>query len=124
LTSRAPDRHRDRHNDSGDPAKGGDIGALDEDMRRICVIGEPPPEESRRLIDRPPENFEPGTAELGLVGKAPSDPFRRGPHEGEHDGADKEHLPPKDLGRVHSDGRPEPIGRSRQIQVARRQAAG
>src|SRR3974377_2308838 len=103
----APDRHRDRYNDSGDPARGGDIGALDEDMWRIGVVGKPPPEEGRRLIDRPTQNFEPGMAELGLVGKAPGDPFRRAPHEGEHDGADEEHLPPEDFGRVHSDGRPE-----------------
>ena len=100
---RPPDRHGDRHDDGGDSAGGGDVGALDEDVARIGVVGEPPPEEGRRLIERPAEELEPRAAELGLESKAPRDPLRRSPDEGEHDEADKEHLAPEDLGRVHGD---------------------
>ena len=103
--SRPPDRHGDRNDDGGDPAGGGDIGALDEDLARIGVVGEPPPEEGRRLIERPAEDLEPRAAELGLERKAPGNPLRRSPDEGEHDEADEEHLAPEDLGRVHGDHR-------------------
>ena len=100
---RPPDRHGDRHDDGGDSAGGGDVGALDEDVARISVVGEPPPEEGRRLIDWPTEYLEPRKAELGLERQTPSDPLRCSPDEGEHDGADEEHLAPEDLGRVHGD---------------------
>ena len=76
-----------------------DIAALDEDVVRIGVVGEPPPEEGRRLIEGPAEEFEPGPAELRLKAELPCGPFRRRPEKGEHDGADEEHLAPEDLGR-------------------------
>ena len=100
---RAPDRHGDRNGDGRDPAGGGDVRALDEDLACIGVVGEPPPEEGGWLIDRPAEQFEPWRAELRLKGQTPSDPFRRSPEEGERHGADEEHLAPEDLGRVHGD---------------------
>ena len=99
----SPYRHGDRHGDGRDPSGGGDVRALDEDVSRIRVVGEPPPEEGRRMIDGPTEEFEPWKAELGLEGQTPSDPFRCPPDEGEHDGADQEYLAPEDLGRVHGD---------------------
>src|SRR6185437_15151800 len=77
-----PYRHGDRHGDGRDPAGGGDVRALDEDVARIRVVGEPPPEEGRRLIERPAENLEPGAAKLGLEREAPSHPLRRSPDEG------------------------------------------
>ena len=100
-----PYRHGDRHDDGRDPAGGGDVRALDEDVARIRVVGEPPPKEGRRLIDWPAEEFEPWKAELGLEGQTPSDPLRCSPDEGERHGADEEHLAPEDLGRVHGDQR-------------------
>ena len=100
-----PDRHGDRHGDGRDPAGGGDVRALDEDVARIRVVGEPPPEEGRRLIDWPAEEFEPWKAELGLEGQTPGDPLRCSPDEGERHGADEDHLAPEDLGRVHGDQR-------------------
>ena len=101
--ARPPDRHGDGDDDGGDAAGRRDVGALDEDVARIGVVGEPPPEEGRRLIDGPAEQLEPGMAELRLEAELPSRPFRRRPDEGEHDGADEEHLAPEDLGRVHGD---------------------
>ena len=77
-----PYRHGDRHGDGRDPAGGGDVRALDEDVARVSIVGEPPPEEGRRLIDWPAEEFEPWKAELGLEGQTPSDPLRRSPDEG------------------------------------------
>ena len=100
---RPPDRHGDGHDDRGDAAGRRDIGALDEDLARIGVVGEPPPEEGRRLVDGPAEDIKPGVAELRLEAELPCGPFRRRPDEGEHDGADEEHLAPEDLGRVHGD---------------------
>ncbi len=97
--SRPPDRHGDRHDDGGDSAGGGDVCALDEDVAGISIVGEPPPKEGRRLIERPTEDLEPRTAELRLEGQTPSDPFRRCPDKGEHDGADEEDLAPEDLSR-------------------------
>ena len=103
--SRAPDRHRDRNDDSGDTAGSRDVGAFSEYLARIGVVGEPPPKERRRLIERPAKNLEPRAAELGLESQAPRNPFRRSPEEREHDEADEEHLAPEDLGRVHGDHR-------------------
>src|SRR5271156_3643898 len=64
--SRPQDRHGDRHDDGSDPTGGGDVCALDEDVASIGVVGEPPPEEGRRLIERPAEDLEPRAAKLGL----------------------------------------------------------
>src|ERR1700722_9094110 len=75
----APNGHSDRDHDGGDPAGGGDVGALDEDVARIRVIGEPPPKEGRRLIDWPADELEPWKSELGLEGQTPGDPFRCSP---------------------------------------------
>ena len=97
----APNGHGDRDDDGGDPAGGGDVGTLDEDVPRIGVVNEPPPEEGGRMIDWPTEEFEPWKAELGLEGQTPSDPLRCSPDEGERHGADEQHLAPEDLGRVH-----------------------
>src|ERR1700735_2995053 len=52
---RPPDRHRNRDDDGGEPTRSRDIGALDKDIARVGVVGEPPPEESGWLIDRPAE---------------------------------------------------------------------
>src|SRR5271166_4087884 len=101
----APNRHGDCYNDGGDPAGGGDVRPLDEDVPRIGVVSEPPPEEGRRLIDWPTEEFKPWATKLGLECETPRDPLRRSPEEGEHDGADGEDLPPEDLGRVHVETR-------------------
>ena len=80
LASRARQTDmRDRHDDRGDSAGRGDVGALDEDVARVGVIGEPPPEEGRRLVDGPPEELEPGMAELRLEAQPPCRPLRRCP---------------------------------------------
>ena len=99
--SRPPDRHGDRDNNGGDSAGGGDVCALDEDVARIGVVREPPPEEGWRLVKRPTEDLEPRAAELGLERQAPRDPLGCSPNEGEHDEAYKEHLAPEDLCRAH-----------------------
>src|SRR3546814_11117373 len=57
--TRAPDRHADRDGGRDEPARYGDIGAAQEDVGRIGVEREPPPEESGRRIDRPVAKVEP-----------------------------------------------------------------
>jgi hypothetical protein len=48
-------------------------------MRRIGVIGVPPPEEGGRNVDRPAlPQFEPRRAKLGLVAELPGHPLRGG----------------------------------------------
>ena len=103
--SRPPDRYGDRDNNGCNSAGGGDIGTLDEDVSGIGVVGEPPPEEGLRLIERPAKNLEPRAAELGLESKVPRNPLRRSPEERDRDEANDEHLAPEDFGRVHGDQR-------------------
>ena len=78
--ARAPDRHGDGHHEGRDTAGARDEAARDEDLVGVGVVGEPPPEEGGRLIDRPAEQGEPGMAELRLEGELPGGPFRRRPH--------------------------------------------
>ena len=75
----APDRHGDRHHEGSDTASAGNEAASDEDFVGVGVVSEPPPEEGRRLVDRPAEQDEPGPAELRLKGELPGGPFRRRP---------------------------------------------
>src|SRR6185437_15443418 len=92
--------------DEGTDAAGPrDEAAGDEDVVGVGVVSEPPPEEGGRLVDRPAEQHEPGTAELRLKGELPGGPLRRSPHEAEDDTTDEKHLAPENLGRVHSDTR-------------------
>ena len=101
----APHRHRDRHHEGRDTARAGDEAARDEDLVGVGVIGEPPPEEGGRLIDRPPEQSEPGMAKLRLEGELPGRPFRRAPYEADDDSTDEKDLAPENFGRVHGDTR-------------------
>ena len=96
---RTPDGHCDRNHDRRDPAGRRDVRTLDEDVAGIGVVGEPPPEKGRRLAEGPAQAYEPGIAKLRLKAQLPCGPFRRRPEEGEHDGADEEHLAPEDLRR-------------------------
>ena len=117
---RPPDRHGDGHDDRGDAAGRRDIGALDENITCVGVVGEPPPEEGRRLVDGPAEDIKPGVAELRLEAELPCGPFRRSPDEGKNDGADEEHLSPEDLGRVHGDeGSAKVWGRTASAELGR-----
>jgi hypothetical protein len=103
--ARTPYRHGDRDDNGCDPARGCDVGAFDEDRSRVCVVGEPPPKEGWRVIDRPAEDVEPGVSQLGLECQAPGDPLRRRPEEGEYNGTNGEDLALEDLGRIHGDER-------------------
>jgi hypothetical protein len=58
--SRPPHRHRDRDDERRDSSRCRDEAALNENVVRIGVIGEPPLEEGRRPVDRPSEELEPG----------------------------------------------------------------
>ncbi len=104
-----PDRQHDRDADSGEPAACGDAGPLDEYFWRVGVELEPPDEESKRLIDRPAPDHEPGGPELRLVGETPGRPLGRRPNKGEHDDRDKEQLPPENLGRGHRPRSARPV---------------
>ena len=95
----APDGHADGDRDRDEAAGRGDVGALDEDRRRIGVIGVPPPEEGGREIDRhATRQLEPGLTEFGLEAEPPRRPLRRGPDREEHDQEDDDDLAPEDFG--------------------------
>ena len=102
----APDRHCDRHREGSDTASTRNEAASDEDLVGVGVVGKPPPEEGRRLIDRPAEEHEPGTAKLRLEGELPSCPLCCRPDKDEDGSADEKDLDPENLGRVHGDQRP------------------
>ena len=100
-----PDRHGDRHHEGSDTAGARNEAASDEDLVGVGVVGKPPPEEGRRLVDRPAEQHEPGTAKLRLKGELPSRPLCRRPHEDEDGSADEKDLDPENFGCVHGDTR-------------------
>src|SRR3546814_18024763 len=80
--------HGDGDDHRKDSTRRGDIGAGQEDVRRVGVEAEPPEEEGRRRIDWPWPQPEPGMAELGLIGERMRGPLGRRPDRGEHDGED------------------------------------
>src|SRR5208283_2517968 len=90
-----------RRDDRSEAARGGDAGALDEDLWRVCVELIPPPEEGRRRVDGERSELEPGGPELGLEGELPGGPLRRAPGGREHDGKDDEDRAPEDAGCRH-----------------------
>ncbi len=95
----APDGHADGDRDGNEAAGGRDVGALDEDGRRIGVIGVPPPEEGGRQIDgHAARQLEPRLTKLRLEAEPPSRPLRRRPDRDEHDEEDDGDLAPQDLG--------------------------
>ena len=95
----APDGHADGDGDRDEAAGRGDVGALDEDRRRIGVIGVPPPEEGRREIDgHAARQLEPRLTEFRLEAEPPRRPLRRGPDRDEHDQEDDDDLAPEDFG--------------------------
>ena len=63
--ARAPDRHGDRHDEGGDAARRRDDSRPDEDVVGVGVVGEPPPEEGGRLVDRPAEQLNQGWPSCG-----------------------------------------------------------
>src|SRR3546814_11271929 len=73
-----------------------DIGALDEDGRRIGIVEIPPGEKRPRIVDGPAEQIEPWLAKLGLEAETPRGPLGRGPSCDEHDQKDRETLYPED----------------------------
>ena len=95
--------HRDRDGGSGYAARSHNVSALDENLAGVGVVGKPPPKECRLLVYRPSEDFEPRAAELSLKRESPRDPFCPRSEEGEHDGADGEHLTPEDFGCIHDE---------------------
>src|SRR5579862_2762789 len=101
--ARAPHRHGDGNDEGGDSSRASDEAAGDEDVVGVGVVGEPPPEEGGRLVDRPAEQHEPGMAELRLKGELRSGPLRRSPHEAEDDCTDEKDLAPENFGRAHGD---------------------
>jgi hypothetical protein len=73
-------------------------------MRRIGVIGVPPPEERRWKIDQNSrDQLEPWMSKLRLVTELPSHPLRGRPHRGERDHKGDGDLPPENFRRGHDD---------------------
>src|SRR5262249_24160273 len=71
----APHRHGDRHHEGRDTARACNEAARDENLVGVRIVSKPPPEEGWGLIDRPPEQSEPGMAKPRLEGELPSCPF-------------------------------------------------
>jgi len=95
----APDGHADGDGDRDESAGRRNACALDEDRRRIGVIGVPPPEEGGRQIDgHAVRDLEPRLTKLGLKAELPRRPLRRGPDRDEHDERDDDDLAPENLG--------------------------
>ncbi len=99
---RTPNRHADRDCDRDEATRRRDVSTLDEDMRRVGVVGVPPPKEGGREVNRHAwQEFEPWLPELWLVAKFPRHPLRRPPHGDEHNCEDNNDLTPKNPGRGH-----------------------
>ncbi len=98
---RPPDRQRHRHDDGQRSAGDDDPCALNKDLGRVGVEGEPPQEEIRRRVNPNTGKSEPRCAEFGLVGQPPGCPFGRRPEADEDDQQNGEDLAPKDLGSRH-----------------------
>ena len=95
----APDGHADGDRDGNKTAGRCDVGAFDEDWRRVGVIGVPPQEEGGGQIDgHAARQLEPWSTKLGLEAEAPSRPLGRRPDCDEHDEKDDGDLTPQDLG--------------------------
>src|SRR3546814_10132239 len=91
------DLHADRNRD-GDKAPGCcDIGALDEDGRRIGIVEIPPGEKRPRIVDGPAEHIETWSGQLGLEAETPRGPLGRGPSCAEYDQKDSKNLSPEDF---------------------------
>src|SRR6266853_6975815 len=102
--ARSQDRHGDGDRDGDESPRCRDKGALDEYRWRIRVVGIPPPEERRRVIDRHAlRQFEPGLPELRLKTEPPSRPLRCGPGRRQHNGQDESDLPPENTVSRHDD---------------------
>ena len=102
--ARSQDRHGDGDRDGDESAGRRDKGALDEYRWRVGVVGIPPPEERRRIIDRHTlRQFEPGLPELRLKAEPPRRPLRRHPGGRQHDGQDQDDLTPENAGSRHND---------------------
>src|SRR3546814_18421752 len=96
------DLHADRNRD-GDKAPGCcDIGALDEDGRRIGIVEIPPGEKRPRIVDGPAAQIEPWLAKLGLEAETPRGTLGRGPSWEEHAEKDRENLSPEDFSGGHA----------------------
>src|SRR5216683_2449346 len=102
--ARSQDRHGDGDRDGDESPRCRDKGALDEYRWRIRVVGIPPPEERRRVIDRCAlRQFEPGLPELRLKTEPPGRPLRCGPGRRQHDSQDEGDLPPENAVSRHDD---------------------
>jgi len=102
--ARPPHRHGNGNRDRDESTGRRDVGTLNEDLRRIGVIGVPPPEERRWEVDRYSRHqLKPWLSELRLITELPGHPLRRGPHCRQHDREDEDDLPPENFGRRHDD---------------------
>src|SRR5258707_1942645 len=101
--ARSQDRHGDGERDGDKSPRCRDKGALDEYRWRIGIVGIPPPEERRRVIDRCAlHQFEPGLPELRLKTEPPGRPLRCGPDRRQHNGQDEGDLTPENTVSRHS----------------------
>ncbi len=98
---RAPDRHADGDRDRNEAAGCGDVGTLHKDGRRIGVVEIPPPEEGRRIVDRPTDQLEPWLAQLKLEAELPRRPLCRAPSRQQHYQGDDSDLAPENFSRGH-----------------------
>ena len=120
--ARPDDRHEKSGGDSEQRPGRGDERALGENTGRIGVIGKPPPEEGRRIIDRPSRNIEPWIAELGLKAKAEGHPLCRSPDHHQDNGEYDNDLAPEYSATTHTgSNRQESRSRSKNRRFRKRQ---
>ena len=100
--ARPDDRHEKSGGDSEQRPGRGDERAFGENTGRIGVIGKPPPEEGRWIIERPSRNVEPGIAELGLEAEPEGHPLRCSPHHHHDDGEHDNDLAPEYSASTHT----------------------
>src|SRR3546814_11558925 len=95
-------RPPDGDHDGGKRARDGDQSGGVENLGRIGVETDPPPEQVPRPIDRLPEQTEPGCAQLGLIGERRRRPLGRTPDPGKGDEGHCDDLSPEYLACRHA----------------------
>ena len=100
--TRADDRQGDGDGDGEETARSRDDRSFDEDRGRIGIVGVPPPEKGRRIVERPAAQLEPWCAKLPLKSEPPRRPLGRAPDRRQHDDDDDGDLAPEDTASRHT----------------------
>jgi len=100
----APYRHGNGDHDRDEPARCRDEPSRVEHLRRIRLIGKPPPEQVVRPINRMAPNAEPWLSQLCLKPEGRCRPLRRRPDACQDDECDSQDLAPENFCGGHGIG--------------------